>query len=97
LTGAGVERVRRAIVDRLTGGEPLRDPTAISNVRHATLLARARSDLAHAHEAAREAGTSEEFLLADLHAARVSLGEVLGAHASEDVLTHIFDRFCIGK
>jgi tRNA modification GTPase len=97
LTGAGVERVRRAIVDRLTGGEPLRDPTAISNVRHATLLARARSHLAHAHAAARESGTPEEFLLADLHAARVSLGEVLGAHASEDVLAHIFDRFCIGK
>jgi tRNA modification GTPase len=97
LTGAGIECVRRAIVDRVTGGEPLRDPPAISNVRHATLLARARSHLASAHAAARESGTPEEFLLADLHAARVSLGEVLGAHTSEHVLAHIFDRFCIGK
>jgi len=40
---------------------------------------------------------SEEFLLADLHAARASLGEVVGTHTSEDVLEHIFERFCIGK
>lgn len=96
-TGAGVECLRGAIVDALAGGEPLRDPTAISNVRHAELLTRARTHLARAQSAAYDAGTSEEFVLADLHAARVSLGEVVGAHTNEDVLTHIFERFCVGK
>jgi tRNA modification GTPase len=96
-TGTGVDSLRGAIVDALAGGEPLRDPTAISNVRHAALLARARTHLARAQAAATEAGTPEEFLLTDLHAARMSLGEVLGAHTTEDVLTHIFERFCIGK
>ncbi len=96
-TGAGIDGLRQAIVDALAGGEPLRDPTAISNVRHASLLARARMHLAQAQRAASEAGTSEEFLLVDLHSARVSLGEILGAHTSEDVLAHIFERFCIGK
>jgi tRNA modification GTPase len=96
-TGAGVDSLRGAIVDALAGGEPLRDPTAISNVRHAALLAHARTHLARAQAAATEAGTPEEFLLTDLHAARTSLGEVLGAHTTEDVLTQIFERFCIGK
>jgi tRNA modification GTPase len=96
-TGAGVERVRGAIVAALAGDEPLRDPTAISNVRHAALLERARTHLARAQAAACAAGSSEEFLLADLHAARVRLAEVVGAHTNEDVLTHIFERFCIGK
>ena len=96
-TGAGIDGLRQAIVDALAGGEPLRDPTAISNVRHASLLARARTHLAQAHRSASDAGTSEEFLLVDLHAARVSLGEILGAHTSEDVLVHIFERFCVGK
>ena len=96
-TGAGIDGLRQAIVDALAGGEPLRDPTAISNVRHASLLARARMHLAQAQRAASDAGTSEEFLLVDLHAARVSLGEILGAHTSEDVLVHIFERFCVGK
>ena len=85
------------MVEALTDGEPLREPAAISNVRHAALLARARTHLAQARAAASEAATSEEFLLADLHAARASLGEIVGAHTSEDVLQHIFERFCIGK
>jgi tRNA modification GTPase len=96
-TGTGLEHVRDAIVEALTGGEPLRDPAAITNVRHVNLLTRARRSVASACDAAQDAVTPEEFVLADLHAARVSLGEVLGPQASEDVLTHIFDRFCIGK
>jgi tRNA modification GTPase len=95
--GDGLDGLRRAMIDALGGGEPRRDSPAISNVRHATLLERTRRHLAHAREAVLEAGTPEEFLLADLHAARVSLGEVVGAHTSEDVLQHIFERFCIGK
>ena len=96
-TGAGLEQMRDAIVDALTGGEPLHDPAAITNVRHMELLRRARRSLSSACDAAQDAGTPEEFVLADLHAARVSLGEVLGPHTSDDVLTHIFERFCIGK
>jgi tRNA modification GTPase len=93
----GIENVRRAMVDALAGGDPLRDPIAISNVRHAALLARARTHLTQARTAAAEAAASEEFVLADLHAARASLGEIVGAQTSEDVLRHIFERFCIGK
>jgi tRNA modification GTPase len=93
----GIENVRRAMVAALAGGDPLRDPTAISNVRHAALLARARTHLTQARTAASEAAAFEEFVLADLHAARASLGEIVGAHTSEDVLRHIFERFCIGK
>ena len=96
-TGAGLERLRGRVVEALAGGEPLRDPTAISNVRHASLLERARAHLEQARQAASEAGTPEEFLLVDLHAARLSFGEVLGAHTSDEVLTHIFERFCVGK
>jgi tRNA modification GTPase len=85
------------LVDALSGGEALRDSTAISNVRHTALLERARAHLAQARQAALQARASEEFVLADLHAARATLGEIVGAHTSEDVLHHIFERFCIGK
>jgi tRNA modification GTPase len=95
--GDGLEALRLAIVEALGGPEPLRDSAALTNVRHATLLECARGHLARARDAAREASTPEEFLLTDLHAARASLGEVVGAHTSEDVLRHIFERFCIGK
>jgi len=42
-------------------------------------------------------GTPEEFILADLQTARARLDEVVGARTSDDVLRHIFERFCIGK
>jgi tRNA modification GTPase len=96
-SGDGLETLRRAIVRALCAGEPLRDSAVISNVRHTALLERARTQLAQAGEAAEHDGMSEEFVLADLHAARASLGEVVGTHTSEDVLQHIFERFCIGK
>jgi tRNA modification GTPase len=85
------------LVDALSGGEALRDSTAISNVRHTALLERARAHLAQARHAALQEGASEEFVLADLHVARATLGEIVGAHTSEEVLHHIFERFCIGK
>ena len=96
-SGDGLNALRQRIVAALGAGEPLRDSAPISNVRHAALLERARTQLAQAKAAAEHEGMSEEFVLADLHAARASLGEVVGTHTSEDVLQHIFERFCIGK
>jgi tRNA modification GTPase len=96
-SGDGLDALRRTIVAALSGGESLRDSSAMTNVRHTTLLEHARANLAQARAAAEQDGISEEFLLVDLHAARASLGEVVGTHTSEDVLKHIFARFCIGK
>ena len=96
-TGAGLDDLRRAIIRELTGRESLRDTAAISNARHIALLEQARASLAAAQEAAAVAGTPEEFVLADLQAARARLDEVVGTRTSEDLLQHIFERFCIGK
>jgi tRNA modification GTPase len=96
-TGAGVEDLRRAILCELTGRESLRDTAAISNTRHIALLEQARANLAAASEASSLPGTPEEFILSDLQAARARLDEVVGARTSDDMLRHIFERFCIGK
>jgi len=40
---------------------------------------------------------SEEFVLADLQQARAILEEITGQRTTEDLLQHIFSRFCIGK
>ena len=39
----------------------------------------------------------EEFVLADLQEARSAFEEVTGKRTADDVLTHIFSKFCIGK
>ena len=95
-SGAGMAALREAIVRALTASEPLRDTPAITNVRHTSLLEEARTALARARTAA-EAAAPEEFIAADLQQARERLDEIVGRRTSDDVLRHIFERFCIGK
>jgi tRNA modification GTPase len=97
-TGAGIDTLRAALVEALTDREELRDPPAISNVRHIALLEDAHTHLERAAGAARAGNaTPEEFLLTDLQQARASLEEITGRRTTDDLLRHIFERFCIGK
>ena len=95
--GEGLDDLRCAMLRSLTGQEGLRDPAAISNVRHVMLLKEARAALTQARTAINDAGAPEEFVLADLHRARMSFGEVVGIGSSEETLDYIFRHFCIGK
>jgi tRNA modification GTPase len=96
VTGEGLSDLRTAIAVTLTGEESLRDTVAISNTRHIALLERARQHLEEARSAAL-AASPEEFVLADLQAARQAFDEIVGRRTTDDLLAHIFERFCIGK
>jgi tRNA modification GTPase len=100
-TGDGLEELRRRIRIALEGGNPAtsRDTAAVTNIRHAALLDRARAALRRACDAVESPGgpVPEEFVLTDLQDARAALEEVTGKRTSEDLLRHIFSRFCIGK
>jgi tRNA U34 5-carboxymethylaminomethyl modifying GTPase MnmE/TrmE len=89
--------LRRAIVRALTDDEALRDTVVVSNTRHIDLLSRARAHLAEACGAASIPGTPEEIVLSDLQFARRCFDEVVGVRTPDDLLIHIFERFCIGK
>jgi tRNA modification GTPase len=95
-TGAGIDRLIAAIGAALGTGEPLRDRPPITNVRHAVLLDRTKVALTRA-AAALESNVSEEFPLLDLQEAGAALQEITGRRTSDDLLRHIFARFCIGK
>jgi tRNA modification GTPase len=97
-TGAGIADLRRRIA-RALDVDPLRDRPAMTNVRHIALVERAQQALMRARAAAlADSGAlSEEFVLADLTDARSAFEEVTGRRAQDDVLEHIFSRFCIGK
>jgi len=96
-TGAGLDDLRRTICSALD--LDVRERPEITNVRHISLVQRAHDALDRARTAARAAGASmsEEFVLADLQDARAAFEEVTGRRAPEDLLAHIFARFCIGK
>jgi tRNA modification GTPase len=95
--GEGLDDLRCAMLRSLTGQEGVRDPAAISNLRHVMLLKEARTALTHACTAINDTGAPEEFVVADLHRARMSFGEVVGVSSSEETLDYIFRHFCIGK
>jgi tRNA modification GTPase len=97
LSGDGFDALRRTIAMALVGEERLRDDARISNTRHIALLEQCRASLDTARRAAETGNVPEEFLLIDLQAARMRLDEIVGRRTSEDVLRHIFERFCIGK
>ncbi len=98
ITGSGLDDLRRRLVEALDV-EPARDRPAITNVRHIALVERAHEALARARAAALDANGAlpEEFVLADLTDARTALEEISGRRATEDLLAHIFSKFCIGK
>ena len=96
LTGVGLNDLRRRLASALTDREELRDPPAISNVRHLALVDAAREALERAGESL-TAGATEELVLAELAAARRALEEITGRRTADDVLEHIFNSFCVGK
>jgi tRNA modification GTPase len=96
-TGEGLDLLRCVMARELSGDEGGRDVPALTNLRHVSLLGDARDSLAVAVRALSAGEVPEEFLLADLHAARARFDEVVGVRTSDDVLNHIFEKFCIGK
>ena len=98
-TGEGLDQLRRAIGAALGRGDAEAELPRVTNVRHAALLAQVGaaldttlndlSDLSYA--------PPEEVIVQGMTSVRALLEEISGARTPEDVLEHIFERFCIGK
>ena len=98
-TGAGLDALRDALHGMLGANDLLRDRPGITNLRHLNLVQCADRALTRARAAISDHGDSlsEEFVLVDLQTARDAFEEISGRRAPDDVLAHIFSRFCIGK
>jgi tRNA modification GTPase len=81
------------ITDGVTPGP---DDILITNARHYAALVRASQCLQEAVEGA-AMGVGPEFLALDIRLALSALGEMTGELTADDVLQHIFSRFCVGK
>jgi len=85
-----LEAMRTYMVAQTPAGELM-----ITNERQRDALARALDAVGHALSVGLSLGP--EFVAEDLRAARRALAAITGAISSEDVLSAIFTRFCIGK
>lgn len=93
-TGEGLDRLEAAILER--AGLADQEAKLVVNARQAESLRQAREHLVAALETA-AAGFGSDLISVDVRAAWVTLGEVTGETAADDLLDQIFSRFCIGK
>jgi tRNA modification GTPase len=89
----------RERLGRVLDADAKRERADIANVRHVALVERAHLALQRARLASTTdtGAMPEEFVLADLQDARAALEEITGRRTSEELLAHIFTRFCVGK
>ena len=93
----GIEELKETITSLLTTNFPsLPTHSVISNLRHKTALEKTVEALKEAQEGLHKK-IPPEFTAADLQSALQCLGEITGHTSGEEVLDHIFSRFCIGK
>jgi tRNA modification GTPase len=97
-TGHGIDELIRAI-DRAAGLNGPNEPVYVSNIRHIELLGRTAEILADAESTAADkvGQMPEDIILSDVGAALELLQEVTGERTTDDLLSAIFSRFCIGK
>ena len=93
--GSGVDLLRKAILDLAGAGEDTHD-AFLARERHMRALQAAQEHLAFSTT---HLGPPPalELCAEELRQAHDALGEITGAHTSDDLLGVIFSRFCIGK
>ena len=97
LQRTGIEELRRAILETAVpalAGE--REAQYLTNVRQERLLRESLDAFAAARRSLADA-VPHEMLLLDLYNALRPLDSITGETTIEDILTHIFSTFCIGK
>jgi tRNA modification GTPase len=77
-------------------GAPRRDEVVITSLRHKEALQEAVSCLERVVNGLLHK-ESAEFVAFDMRACLQSLGQIIGKNISEEILTSVFSKFCIGK
>lgn len=93
----GLDLLRKKIDEVIwEHGPPARDEILITNVRHKEALIASISASEAVIDGLRN-GVSPEFLTMDMRQCLSELGKIIGTNISEDILSAIFSKFCIGK
>lgn len=96
-TKKGIKELHAAIDAVIwKNGPPAKDEVVITNLRHKEALSKAIEGCEKVIEGLKT-GISPEFISFDMRQCLVELGQVIGTNITEDILTAIFSKFCIGK
>lgn len=94
-SGEGIEELKRLLVDSV-GGESSDDALIVSNARHYEALLHASESLERAVEGV-ESGLPADLVSEEVRQVLYHLGTITGEITTDDVLSRIFSKFCIGK
>jgi tRNA modification GTPase len=96
-TRIGLEELHQKIEELIwQSGPPSREELLITNVRHQEALLQAIYACHQVIEGLKN-GASPEFISMDMRLTLTSLGKIIGTNITEDILSAIFSKFCIGK
>lgn len=95
VTGEGLDELERAVEALFPAGD-VPPGQILTNARQAEAVARALDALRGAREALAD-GLTPDAALAGAEGAINALGELTGRTLRDDLVTRIFERFCVGK
>lgn len=95
--GTGLETLK-AQIDKLIWkkGPPSKEEVLLTSLRHKEAISEAHNSLQSVIQGLKT-GISAEFVSSDMRAALSALSRILGRDISEDILSSIFAKFCVGK
>ena len=94
--GHNLDGLENALIKASGTDQIPEDQIMVTNARHYQALVLAADSIARAIDAL-TAGISGDFIAQDIRETLHHLGEITGNITSQDILTTIFSRFCIGK
>ncbi len=92
----GLEALEKLICDRFIENDMGDDKVRISSRRHRDCLVRAMSAMANL-TVGLEGGMPKDLLYIDLEDAAAGLGEITGETVQEEIVSQVFEKFCVGK
>jgi tRNA modification GTPase len=98
LKNDGIDDLKQAIYSSLIQRDVRATPEhlIVANIRHKAALTQVRNNLSNATKGLEE-GVSLEFIAFEIRSSLEALGDLVGETATEEVLSRIFEKFCIGK
>lgn len=92
-----LDLLTQKIVDKIISEKGILTAEVVPNLRQKTALEKAKNHLSSAIKELRKNNPLPEIVALEIRGAISSLGEIIGEVTTEDILSEIFSRFCIGK
>ena len=96
VTGEGLDKLESAVAELFPVGSASDSGTLLTDQRQEEAALRAADAVGRA-AAALAGGMTPDAVLTDAEEALEALGELTGRTAKEEIVSRIFERFCVGK